>query len=239
MATTSQIQSFIANMSGYATEAGNSLGISPNLVLAQWGLESGYGTSSIAQNDNNYGGLGGSAAPLSFSGPQSFEQAYVNTIQNNFSGAVNSGSNLSDFALGLYGLATGNNNPSAVSAAGNSTNGYSFGQTGTSYETALSGALGVINQFFNPSASGSNGTATVPSTTTGTGSAVASPSTTNGSASTSCTWYNFFLKWSCLQAILTNYMFVIVGLLLIIGMFITLLMSNKTVQSIAKKVPLE
>lgn len=241
MATNTQIQSFIDNMSSFATQAGNALGVDPNTILAQWALESNYGTSNLAVNDNNYGGLGGSTNPLSFSSPSAFEQAYVNTIQNTYPNAVGAGNNSLAFVSGLYGAPQGSSVQQDISAL-SGTQGYSTSQTGASYGQALTGALNVISQFVNPSTASSNSGANNNANIAGlinslsNGSLNTNPQTLQQSpgvaSSVGSGILTSFENW--LASSSANIILVIIGIIFVIGIFITLLMNNKTIQTAAK-----
>lgn len=57
MATLAQQQAFIQNNMPYAEQVANQLGTSPATVLAQSAYETGWGTSSAYNNDNNVAGI--------------------------------------------------------------------------------------------------------------------------------------------------------------------------------------
>ncbi len=48
---------FVRQMQPYANQVSKSTGLSPAMLLAQWGLESGWGTSQAATENNNLGGI--------------------------------------------------------------------------------------------------------------------------------------------------------------------------------------
>lgn len=50
-------QAFYDKMRPYAQKAANALGMPVEVILAQWALESGNGTSNLAKTQNNYGGI--------------------------------------------------------------------------------------------------------------------------------------------------------------------------------------
>lgn len=50
-------QDFFAKMLPYAQEASGKTGLFVSVILAQWANESNYGTSRLALEDNNYGGI--------------------------------------------------------------------------------------------------------------------------------------------------------------------------------------
>lgn len=48
---------FFSNMLPYAQKASKALDIPVSVILSQWAVESAYGTSQLAKNHNNYGGV--------------------------------------------------------------------------------------------------------------------------------------------------------------------------------------
>lgn len=50
-------EQFFSSMQGYAMSAGAVLGIPYQVILAQWGHESAYGTSDLAKRALNFGGI--------------------------------------------------------------------------------------------------------------------------------------------------------------------------------------
>lgn len=48
---------YATKMDPYAAKAANALNMPKEVILAQWALESGNGTSSMAVNHNNHGGI--------------------------------------------------------------------------------------------------------------------------------------------------------------------------------------
>lgn len=100
MADPSQISSFFSQWSPYAIQAGAQLGVSPGVILGQWGLESGYGTNSLS-SQYNVGSIQSNGGWASYSSPQDFTNNYVSLIKNVYSGALNAGSNALQFAQGL------------------------------------------------------------------------------------------------------------------------------------------
>jgi hypothetical protein len=96
MATSNQ-QSFAATYGPYAQQAGAKLGVDPNIVLGQWGIETGWQTPA----SGNLAGISPGGRIANYSSPQQFTDAYVSTISNNFPGAVNTGSDAQAFNNGL------------------------------------------------------------------------------------------------------------------------------------------
>jgi hypothetical protein len=96
MATANQ-QSFAATYGPYAQQAGTKLGVDPNIILGQWGMETGWQTPA----SGNLAGISPGGKLASYSSPQAFTDAYTSTISNNFPGAVGAGSNAQTFNNGL------------------------------------------------------------------------------------------------------------------------------------------
>lgn len=92
---------FFEKMAPYAQKAGTSLDIFPSTILAQWAIESGYGSSNLAQNANNYGGIkyvaGKSIASgqegdfASYSSITQFINDYVRVMKLSYYDAVRAG----------------------------------------------------------------------------------------------------------------------------------------------------
>lgn len=103
MATSAQQQQFVSTYGPYATQAGNALGVSPNVILGQWAFESNWGTSNVAQNNGNLAGLGYTGHGYSsYSSPQDFTNGYISFVQNGrYSGALNTGTDSNAFVSGL------------------------------------------------------------------------------------------------------------------------------------------
>lgn len=94
---TSQQQQFAQTYGPYAQQAGSRLGVDPNIILGQWGIESGWHTPSTG----NLAGISPGGRLASYSSPQAFTDSYVTTIQHNFPNATNTGSDASAFNQGL------------------------------------------------------------------------------------------------------------------------------------------
>ena len=177
------IPNFAATYGPLAAQAGASLGVDPNIILGQWGLESGYGTNTASQG-YNVGSIMSQGQPLSYASPSAFESAYVNTIQSDFPGAVGAGSNALAFANGL----------------GNGAFGSYFGnQSPTSY------ALGISGAEANLSGSSAAGASTSP---VGATSATAAPAGNAGCGILS----GGLFTWSCWAGIAADMAFVVLGI---------------------------
>lgn len=110
---------FVAQHQGTAAAAGQQLGVDPNLLLAQWGLETGWGKSTVP-GTNNLGNIkdmsgGGVAATDNATGstdnyrqyptPDAFAQDQASLLARKYPGVVGAGSDVTKFASGLHGYA--------------------------------------------------------------------------------------------------------------------------------------
>ncbi len=83
---------------------GQALNIDPSVIYGQFVAENGAGLTGTGAQQNNFGNLMPNGNLASYNTPQDFAQAYISTIANNFPGAINSGSNVSQFVNALqYG----------------------------------------------------------------------------------------------------------------------------------------
>lgn len=130
MATSADIAAFTAALTPYAQQAGQQLGVDPNIILGQWAIESGWGTSSAAQG-NNFAGLtvaGEGTGFRTYATPADFEAAFVGNIQRMHPGALGTGSDLTAYTNAL-----------AAGSGGS----YFGAQTPGSYAANVAGAMGV------------------------------------------------------------------------------------------------
>lgn len=110
---------FIAQHASTAQAAGQQLGVDPNLLLAQWGLETGWG-KSVVPGTNNLGNVkdfsgGGVAARDNMTGstdnyrayasPDAFAADQASLLARKYPGVVGAGSDVQKFASGLRGYA--------------------------------------------------------------------------------------------------------------------------------------
>lgn len=110
---------FIAQHQGSAQAAGKQLGVDPDLLLAQWGLETGWG-KSVVPGTNNLGNIkdfsgGGVAARDNATGSVDNYRAYASPdaaaadqaslLARKYPGVVGAGSDVQKFASGLRGYA--------------------------------------------------------------------------------------------------------------------------------------
>lgn len=185
---------FANQWGGYAQQAGAALGVDPNVILGQWALESGYGTNTATAQDNNPGAIMSGASPVQYSSAQAFTNAYVNTIANDFPGAVGTGSNATAFA----------------DALGSGVNGSYYGNVPAStYASGILGAEGNLTGNYSTSSTSSPAT---EGTATSTGSATSSGcGILNGGVFT----------WSCWAGIAADAIFVVLGAGLIFAGFMS------------------
>jgi hypothetical protein len=82
MASQSQINAFVSQYSAYAQQAAAATGLNAQLILAQWGNETAWGTEFAEKNNiGNVGVYGGGPNP-SYATPQAGVQAYINEINS-------------------------------------------------------------------------------------------------------------------------------------------------------------
>ena len=203
----SAVQNFAATYGSYANTAGSELGVSPDIILSQWGLETGWGSN--LEGTNNLGGLQNGNTPINFSSIGDFVIAFVANIKSNWSGAVNSGVQTSTYVSGLD-----------VGQSG----GYS---TNTNYLSSLEGAesalqtnaTGIFNALLTPASSSS--AISVGGGTSTSGNTVAASTTQAGSASGSatgtCSGISAVFDFSCWASLLPDLVLIIVGVLLLYG----------------------
>ncbi|MEX3972262.1 glucosaminidase domain-containing protein [Paraburkholderia caribensis] len=122
--------SFAAQYGGIAQAVGQKLGVDPNIVLGQLGLETGWG-KSVVPGTNNLGNIkdfsgGGTAARDNQTGttdryrqydsPQAFADDYASLLARKYPGVVGAGSDVQKFTSGLSGYAEDPNYASKVAA---------------------------------------------------------------------------------------------------------------------------
>lgn len=79
-------QDFANQMASYALAAQNATGINANLILAQWGNETAWGTSPAFKNDFNVAGIGITSSSVkgdNYGSIQGGVEAYINFINSN------------------------------------------------------------------------------------------------------------------------------------------------------------
>lgn len=217
-----QKAAFLATYGPQAKSAGQTLGVDPNLIYAQWATESGYGTNSQALAGNVAGIMpGGTAA--TYASPADFEQAYVGVIQRNDPQAVGAGSDASKFVSGLQA----GNYFGSDSAANYQTN--ISGIAATNPVGTMSGTpdLGTQSVLMG-GAVGGDGTGTLggapAQTLAGTQAPVTTPSNVAAGASSliNATW-----------EVVSRGVLLFCGFVIVLVALIALLLQSKTVQTSA------
>jgi len=108
-------ENFAQQYAPLATKVGDQLGVSPDLLLTQWGLETGWG-KGVIPGTNNLGNImdfsgGGVAAVDNYNGrtdkyrafetPEAFGEHFVDLIKRRYPSVVGSGSDAVKFATAL------------------------------------------------------------------------------------------------------------------------------------------
>lgn len=147
---------FVAQYLPFAQSASQSTGLPTDYILGQAALETGYGTSNGAMNDNNLFGISSNGSLNSYSSPQAGFDAYAGLINSSrYNGVTGVGNN-------PYNIASYLNNA-----------GYSTTPT-AQYATSVAGATQVIDGVLGGlQTSGNSGAAGSPASTTAPGSSVA------------------------------------------------------------------
>lgn len=116
---------------GAAKTAGDALGVDPNVIIGQWGLETGWG-KSIIPGTNNLGNIkdmtsagvgatdnmtGSKDKYRAYATPDDFAKDYVSLIQRKYPGAQNAGNDPGKFTAGLKGYAEDPRYPEKVAQA--------------------------------------------------------------------------------------------------------------------------
>lgn len=116
---TASPESFAAQYGGIAETAGKQLDVDPKLLLAQWGLETGWG-KSVVPGTFNLGNIkdfsgGGVAATdnmtgsrdnyRSYASPEEFATDFAGLIGRKYKGAAGAGSDAAKYTAGLAGYA--------------------------------------------------------------------------------------------------------------------------------------
>lgn len=97
---------FFAKYAPYAVQCGAMLGVSGNVILAQWAFESGYGTSHAALTKGNLAGInvpGGQGEDYAtYATPSDFADAYADVLSNaRYSQAWDLGDDAAGFVAGI------------------------------------------------------------------------------------------------------------------------------------------
>jgi len=110
-----QFEKFREEYSPVAQQAGAEIGVDPNILLSQWGLETSWGKSIVPGTHNlgnikDFSGKGTEATDnktkskdkyLKFEDPEVFGMYYADMIKRQFPNAVNTGSDIDAFTRGL------------------------------------------------------------------------------------------------------------------------------------------
>lgn len=111
---------FVSEYRDVAEKVGAELGVDPDIILSQWGLESGWGTKTVGQF--NLGNIkdvtgkgkkafdkleGSEAAYKSYKSPEDFARDYTSLVKRNFPNAVGAGRDVNAFTEGLSKGKTG------------------------------------------------------------------------------------------------------------------------------------
>lgn len=143
------IQGFIQQYAPVAASVGQRIGVAPDVLLGQWGLETGWG-KSVIPGTNNLGNIKGPGVAATdnqtgsndqyraYANPQAFGNDFANLISSNYKGAVGAGSDAS-----AYGK--------ALKAGGYAED--------SAYANKLAGAVGMVRKFGDAIASAISGTA--------------------------------------------------------------------------------
>jgi len=105
---------FVDEYGPVAKTVGKELGVDPSILLAQWGMESRWGSSTVGDfnvgNIKDFSGKGkkgfdkaekSNDAYREYESAEAFGKDYVNLMQRNFPKAIGSGSDLDAFTSGL------------------------------------------------------------------------------------------------------------------------------------------
>ena len=140
---TDHVKMFVEEYTPIAIQVSKQTGISPSVLLAQWGMESNYGRSVPGAhnlgNIKDNSGRGAAATDsktgsrdkyLNFESPEAFGDYYAHLMRRLYPNALNAGSDVSKYAEGLR---TGRAGAYAEDPQ---------------YEQALTGALGATSKYY-------------------------------------------------------------------------------------------
>jgi hypothetical protein len=140
---TDHVKMFVEEYAPIAVQVSKQTGISPSVLLAQWGMESNYGRSVPgAHNLGNIKDVSGKGAAatdsktgsrdkyLNFESPEAFGDYYAHLMRRLYPNALNAGADVSKYAEGLR-----------TGKAG------SYAED-PQYEQALTGALGATSKYY-------------------------------------------------------------------------------------------
>ncbi|SAL39269.1 lytic transglycosylase catalytic subunit [Caballeronia udeis] len=171
-------QVFAALYAPVAQQVGQKIGVDPQLLLGQWGHESGWG-AHIIPGTNNLGNIkdpngkgptatdnanGSKDSYAAYNTPQDFGNAYASLIQSRYPGAVGAGSDVSKFTKGLARYAEDPSYALRIAAAAKSV------PTGAVSNAPAQPAIGQVSDAdlmssLNPTASAGNAPPTASTST--------------------------------------------------------------------------
>jgi len=138
------VKMFIEEYTPIAIQVSKKTGIAPSVLLAQWGMETGYGRSvpghfNLGNIKDNYGGgteaidnkTGSKDKYINFESPEAFGDYYANMMRRIYPEVINVGSDITKYAQGLKNGVYG-----------------SYADKNTDYESAIRGAYNVTTQFY-------------------------------------------------------------------------------------------
>lgn len=143
------VQGFIAQYAPVAAQVSQQIGVAPDVLLGQWGLETGWG-KSVIPGTNNLGNIKGPGVAATdnqtgsndqyraYASPQDFGNDFANLISSNYRGAVGTGSDAA-----AYGK--------ALKAGGYAED--------SGYANKLAGAVGMVRKFGDAIATALSGSA--------------------------------------------------------------------------------
>jgi hypothetical protein len=144
------VKGFIAQYAPVASQVSQKIGVAPDVLLGQWGLETGWG-KSVIPGTNNLGNIKGPGVAATdnqtgsndqyrqYSTPQAFGNDFASLIGRRYQGATGTGSDANAFGAAL------------------SKGGYA---EDPNYANKLSSAVGMVRKFGDALASAFSGTAT-------------------------------------------------------------------------------
>jgi hypothetical protein len=111
---TDKAQEFVNEYLPVAKQVSEKTGISPSILLAQWGLETGYGTKTVGTyNFGNIKDISGHGKEgidsktkskdkyINFESPEAFGDYYAHYLSRKFPESLNTGSDINKFSAGL------------------------------------------------------------------------------------------------------------------------------------------
>jgi hypothetical protein len=143
------VQGFIQQYAPVAASVGQRIGVAPDVLLGQWGLETGWG-KSVVPGTNNLGNIKGPGVAATdnqtgandqyraYSSPQAFGSDFADLISRKYQGALGTGSDAAAYGNALQ------------------SGGYAVD---SKYANKLAGAVGMVRKFGDAIASAISGSA--------------------------------------------------------------------------------